>query len=288
MLFRSDAAIVLAALNIKDNWYGTNFTKEYIEDYTKWARAFNDIVRENVGYVNTIIQHHWHGNIFRREYLDRFKYMKDFIPSQHLKYNQDEVFEWAKPNNFLQMGITKYIKGRKEDGENVISDDLYRALHPFPDLSLDEGEFLVGSVIDNQAKNVLLISNSVGASAGYLAHAVAQTDGKLHIVNFSSNNDDFNAAIDKTGLIRRVSLQNVHVSLVDALPKLLAQHKDKDFVYVDLQTQVDHETGPQLLGMVKAGGMFVTKNSHWYIFANPSDKVESFNQVSNVLACKVK
>jgi len=86
--------------------------------YESWAAAFHRDVAANVGYLEGRIIHLWHGERFRRRYIQRhveFSKMA-FDPRTDLRINETGAFEWADGRDDLNRFAVEYFRSRLEDG----------------------------------------------------------------------------------------------------------------------------------------------------------------------------
>lgn len=86
--------------------------------YESWASAFHRDVAADVGYLEGQIFHLWHGERFRRRYIQRhmeFSRMA-FDPLTDLHINETGAFEWADGRDDLNRFAVEYFRSRLEDG----------------------------------------------------------------------------------------------------------------------------------------------------------------------------
>jgi hypothetical protein len=86
--------------------------------YESWAAAFYRDVVAHVGYIEGRIFHLWHGERFRRRYLQRhveFARMA-FDPRTDLHINETGAFEWSDGRDDLNHFAVEYFRSRREDG----------------------------------------------------------------------------------------------------------------------------------------------------------------------------
>ena len=92
---------------------GSNYAARLME----WQRRCENVVRRNVGYVDTTILHYWHGRRSDRGYDSRWRILVEnrFDPEVDLKKNSEGLLQLTDRNTALRKAIQKYFQSRKED-----------------------------------------------------------------------------------------------------------------------------------------------------------------------------
>jgi hypothetical protein len=83
-----------------------------------WRDRADKYIRGNVGYVDGLVLHAWHGAKNRRSYDDRGQILvkADFNPELDLKRDDQGLWQLTDRSRDLRDGIRKYFTARDEDG----------------------------------------------------------------------------------------------------------------------------------------------------------------------------
>ena len=103
------------------------FNENYKKYLQNWQEKANKIFKQNLGYADLIIKHHWHGSRKNRQHLFRWLLLSkyDYDPSVDVKIELDGHYEMvSKKQKFLEK-IEEYFIDRKEDDKEVIDYDDY-------------------------------------------------------------------------------------------------------------------------------------------------------------------
>lgn len=86
-----------------------------------WKNRADKYIKQNVGYVEGLICHHWHGKKVDRKYQDRGTILTDahFDPDIDLIRDAQGLWQLNPDNIKLREGIRHYLKGRNEDSIDV-------------------------------------------------------------------------------------------------------------------------------------------------------------------------
>jgi hypothetical protein len=90
---------------------------EYVERLIEWEARCTRYIKHDVGYVEGMVLHYWHGKKKDRGYVDRWKVLVDnkFNPNTDVKYDSQGLLQLSDTNLGLRDGIRKYLRGRNED-----------------------------------------------------------------------------------------------------------------------------------------------------------------------------
>ncbi|NBQ71207.1 MAG: hypothetical protein EBU46_21180, partial [Nitrosomonadaceae bacterium] len=89
---------------------------DLLADFLAWAEPVSKWVNGSVAYLDTVLQHMWHGRTSDRKYHERLGYVKDLIPARDLITNADGVYCWADGvAEDLRKKISGYFAVRRED-----------------------------------------------------------------------------------------------------------------------------------------------------------------------------
>jgi hypothetical protein len=85
--------------------------------YLNWAQKLYADVRGQMGYVQGMALHLWHGDPVNRQYSARNAILKRhcFDPATDLRLNADGVWEWASDKPLLHQEVRNYFYSRRED-----------------------------------------------------------------------------------------------------------------------------------------------------------------------------
>lgn len=92
-----------------------------ISSYKAWKARADDLIKHNIGYVDGLLLHHFHGAKKNRRYADRGSILIDakFEPSQDLYPDYQGLWQINRHNTKLRDGIIKYFGARNEDDISV-------------------------------------------------------------------------------------------------------------------------------------------------------------------------
>jgi hypothetical protein len=85
-----------------------------MEDYADYARDVGKYTRGDIGYLNEIAWHLWHGNRENKQYQERMDAMMKVNPRKHLEVSESGLYQWAGGAN-LDKDFKRYFQNRKED-----------------------------------------------------------------------------------------------------------------------------------------------------------------------------
>lgn len=89
----------------------------YVQWIVDWARRSQHHIRHNVGYMDGILMHYWHGNKANRKYRDRWQILtrNKFDPLRDLKRDWQGVWQLTDHNSKLRDDLRAYFANRNED-----------------------------------------------------------------------------------------------------------------------------------------------------------------------------
>jgi hypothetical protein len=90
---------------------------EYVRMCHIWQQRAVDLIRYNVGYMDGLIVHHWHGKKADRKYQDRWRILTEnkFDPSLDLKRDSHGLWQLTERNHKLRDDLRAYLAARNED-----------------------------------------------------------------------------------------------------------------------------------------------------------------------------
>jgi len=83
----------------------------------EWQDRANRFVKGNIGYVDGLLNHHWHGRKVDRYYSDRWRILVDnkYNPETDLKRDAQGLYVLMDRSQGLRDGIRTYFRSRNED-----------------------------------------------------------------------------------------------------------------------------------------------------------------------------
>lgn len=102
-----------------------NISEPYLRKLLEWQAQAERYVRRDVGYVDGMILHHWHGRKKDRRYTDRWKILVDFHfdPDRDIKPDSYGLYQLAdhgdKRSILLRDKIRDYFFSRNEDANTL-------------------------------------------------------------------------------------------------------------------------------------------------------------------------
>lgn len=94
--------------------------KDYSDGYKRYIQTWADraaLLKKNMGWMNGLILHHWHGQKANRKYYDRTKLLANtsYNPDVDLKRDWQGLWQLTDRSNELRDGIRNYGFLRNED-----------------------------------------------------------------------------------------------------------------------------------------------------------------------------
>lgn len=91
-----------------------------LADFLEWATPVSQWVGGEITYIDTVVEHRWHGKLSDRKYHERLAYVKKLLPARDLVPNADGVFCWGPqvPED-VRNKIASYFAVRQEDQVEV-------------------------------------------------------------------------------------------------------------------------------------------------------------------------
>lgn len=96
-------------------------SEHYSEGYKKalqeWGDKCNKYIRKNIGYINGIALHHWHGKSADRGYEKRLDILAfhQYDPATDIVIDNNGLYKWAGNKVELEQDIRLSLSGRNED-----------------------------------------------------------------------------------------------------------------------------------------------------------------------------
>jgi hypothetical protein len=84
--------------------------------FMSWALPFHDEVRGRVAAVEGRILHLWHGELAKRQYLERHAILAAFDPFSDVFAEPHQAWRWSSAKPELHARIREYFSSRDEDG----------------------------------------------------------------------------------------------------------------------------------------------------------------------------
>jgi hypothetical protein len=92
---------------------GSNYAKALME----WQQRCQGLIGCNIGYVNNLLVHYWHGSRKDRGYSTRWRILVDhlFDPTVDLRTNAEGLYELTDAKPELRDAVRDYFMARNED-----------------------------------------------------------------------------------------------------------------------------------------------------------------------------
>jgi hypothetical protein len=89
----------------------------YKADILRWQDRAERLIRRNIGYVDGMLLHHWHGKKVDRKYMDRWRILVDnqFDPLADLKRDTQGLYQLGERSVRLRDDLRTYFRERNED-----------------------------------------------------------------------------------------------------------------------------------------------------------------------------
>jgi len=91
--------------------------RNYVEMCREWQARSERYVRRDIGYVDTLLMHYWHGKKRDRGYKDRWRILVDneYDPALDLKRDWQGLYQLTDRSIGLRDDLRKYFRSRNED-----------------------------------------------------------------------------------------------------------------------------------------------------------------------------
>jgi len=98
-----------------------NTSANYCAEVLRWQRRAQAAINGNVGYVDGVIEHSFHGAKRNRSYIGRWAMFLEhgFDPLEDLCRNSYGVWEFATKKPRLRRAFDRYLHSRNEDGNSM-------------------------------------------------------------------------------------------------------------------------------------------------------------------------
>jgi hypothetical protein len=98
----------------KDMW---KHCPDYARMLQEWQARADAFIKKDIGYVEGLLLHYWHGKKKDRGYSDRWKIITDnkFNPLKDIKRDWQGLWQLNDGNIALRDGIRRYFRSRNED-----------------------------------------------------------------------------------------------------------------------------------------------------------------------------
>lgn len=99
----------------------------YMTMIESWKERAFGAVKGNIGYVDNLGTHLWHGDMSNRGYSTRWKILNEFKynPLTDLARNSQGLYRWAGNKPQLAIAVRRYFVSRNEDSTEVHTPPLY-------------------------------------------------------------------------------------------------------------------------------------------------------------------
>jgi hypothetical protein len=95
----------------------SQLTEAYANNLLTWQQRSELYIRRNIGFVNGLLLHYWHGKKRDRRYAERWNILVDnhFDPNLDLKRDRQGLWQLTERNIKLRDDIRGYFRSRNED-----------------------------------------------------------------------------------------------------------------------------------------------------------------------------
>lgn len=92
-------------------------TDDFKNYWYRWQERANKYINGNIGYMNGLLLHYWHGQKASRKYVDRWKILVDneYSPVTDIYRDAQGMIQLAENKPQLRDGIKRYFSQRNED-----------------------------------------------------------------------------------------------------------------------------------------------------------------------------
>jgi len=92
-------------------------TPGYLSQLVEWQRRAEKYLLHDLGFVEGLVSHHWHGKKQDRQYQSRWKVLLDsqFDPAIDLKRDRQLVWQLTDRSAMLRDGLRRIARQRNED-----------------------------------------------------------------------------------------------------------------------------------------------------------------------------
>lgn len=117
ILGSSDYLMAMSMTGQLPNDMPKGITSGYRNAIQQWEARATQYIKKNVGYVDGLINHYWHGNFVNRQYDIRGETLVNhqFDPNMDLKMDPQGLYAWTDRCPQLQYDVRRYFATRLED-----------------------------------------------------------------------------------------------------------------------------------------------------------------------------
>jgi len=121
ILGSADRHMAAALIGKVDTSYHPGVHRTYKDILHRWQERAERHVRRNLGYVDGVLYHHWHGKKADRKYSDRWKILVDrqFNHEVDLKRDSQGLYQLTDRSFRLRDDVRRYFRSRNEDSVDV-------------------------------------------------------------------------------------------------------------------------------------------------------------------------
>jgi hypothetical protein len=103
----------------KETIQNPNISASYRAGVLEWQARAERYIKRDLGYVQGLVLHHWHGKKANRAYRTRWSALKGFDPPYDLKKDWQGIHQLTDRNNELRDGLRAYFNARNEDSTDM-------------------------------------------------------------------------------------------------------------------------------------------------------------------------
>ncbi len=113
----ADWHMAAALIGEAERTLGRDLHPEYKRHVMQWQERAESKVRRNIGYVDGLVNHHWHGKKADRQYSDRWRILVDngYSPEMDLQRDSQGLYRLTDRSLRLRDDLRSYFRSRNED-----------------------------------------------------------------------------------------------------------------------------------------------------------------------------
>ncbi len=113
----ADWHMAAALIGEADRTLSRNLSPAYKKRVLLWQERAEQNIRRNIGYVDGLLNHHWHGKKADRQYADRWRILVDnrYDPDLDLQRDAQGLFTLTGRSPRLRDDLRSYFRSRNED-----------------------------------------------------------------------------------------------------------------------------------------------------------------------------
>jgi len=117
----ADNQMAYALIGKMDQALPEGLTKGYLSYLKEWENRAIQYIRLDIGFVDGLVSHHWHGKKKDRQYQSRWQVLIEagFDPAKDLKRDRQLVWQLTDRSIALRNGLRRVARQRNEDSIDI-------------------------------------------------------------------------------------------------------------------------------------------------------------------------